>query len=109
MSQTTVQSWKSMRTKESRQLEKLLRTKFPHTDAYRYNSASIRVRVVDRRFKGKSVAKRDDMVEPLLAKLPAKIQGDIMNLLTLYPRETEDSLRARVANLEFEEPTPSLL
>ena len=98
-----------MRTKESRQVEKLLRETFPETDAYRYNPASIRVRIVDPRFAGKSTEQRDAMVEPLLKKLPKDIQADIMNLLTLAPDEVEASVRKQVQNMEFEDPSPSTL
>jgi hypothetical protein len=87
----------------------MLRKEFPGTDAYRYNSASIRVRVVDPRFEGKSTEERDAMVEPLLARLPESIQADIMNLLTLYPNETADSFKAFVANAEFDDPSPTML
>ena len=45
----------------------------------------------------------------LLEKLDEETQAEIMNLLTLYPGETEDSLQALTANAEFEEPSPSML
>jgi stress-induced morphogen len=101
--------WEAKRTDESRKVEELLRKEFPRSDAYRYNSASIRVRVVDERFKGKSIEKRDAMVEPLLKQLPEKTQADIMNLLTLYPNEEKDSFKAYYANAEFEDPSDSKL
>lgn len=109
MSTVTEPRWKSMRTDETRRIEDLLKTKFPRSDAYRYNSASIRVRVIDPKFEGKSAEDRDAMVEPLLAKLPAETQGDIMTLLTLTPDETATSRRKELANLEFEDPSPSTL
>jgi len=98
-----------MRTEETRKVEKVLRKSFPNTDAYRYNSASIRVRITDPRFEGKSVAERDKMVEPILEQLPQETQADIMNLLTLYPNETAESSKAFLANSEFEDPSPSML
>lgn len=98
-----------MRTPETRAVEKLLRKVFPGTDAYRYNSASIRVRIVDRRFQGKSIEERDALVEPLLEELDEATQADIMNLLTLYPDETSKSHQAFAANEEFEHPSPSSL
>jgi len=101
--------WEKMRTKESRMVEQVLRKTFPQTDAYRYNSASIRLRIVDPRFEGKSNEERDAMVEPLLNQLPEGIQSDIMNLLTLYPDETNKSPKVLLANSEFEEPSPSIL
>jgi stress-induced morphogen len=109
MSQHVTTSWESKRTAESRQVEDLLRRTFPDTDAYRFNSASIRVRVVDDRFRGLSVGERDAMVEPLLDELPRDTQADIVNLLTLYPDEPDDSVRARLANEEFERPSDSML
>lgn len=109
MSSKIATRWKRLRDDDSRQVERVLRAELPATDAYRYNSASIRVRVVDERFKGKSLEKRDALVERLLETLPEQLQADIMNLLTLYPGETEVSLTARVANEEFEDPTPSRL
>ncbi|HTW93448.1 MAG TPA: hypothetical protein VMD30_01555 [Tepidisphaeraceae bacterium] len=109
MSQTATTAWESLRTADSRKVEAVLRKEFPHCDAYQYNSAAIRVRVIDARFKGKSVEQRDAMVEPLLQKLPDRIVAQILNLLTIYPGESNKSLSVRLANLEFEEPTPSLL
>jgi hypothetical protein len=101
--------WEAMRTKESRQVEQVLREEFPQTDAYRYNSASIRVRVIDPRFEGLEFEERDALVEPLLKQLPEEIQADIMNLLTLAPSETKKFSRKSLLNLEFEEPSPSML
>src|SRR5580704_15859070 len=102
MSQHTITRWKSLRTKETREVEKLLREKFPHSDAYRYNSASIRVRVTDPRFEGKSNEQRDAMVEPLIDLLPQKTQADIINLLTLTPAERTNPSNRSLANAEFE-------
>jgi hypothetical protein len=108
MSQAIAPRWQAMRTSDSRQVEDLLRGEFAQADAYRYNSASIRIRVIDPRFVGKSVEERDAMVEPYLDRLPQSIQSDIMNLLTLAPGDSEGGpLRDRLANLEFEDPSPS--
>lgn len=110
MNRGTKARWKAMQTKETRDVERVLREVFPQTDAYRYNSASIRVRVIDSRFEGKSTEKRDAMVEPLLKQLPKSTQADIINLLTLTPEETSDSLnRKSLLNLEFEDPSRSML
>jgi hypothetical protein len=109
MSKKTKSRWEKMRTEETRMVEKLLRKTFPSTDAYRYNPASIRVRIIDPRFEGKSTEERDALVEPLLRQLPEEIQADIMNLITLYPDETSHSFKALIANSEFEEPSPSIL
>jgi hypothetical protein len=109
MTQSTIQRWKQMQTDETRSLEQVLRKVFPATDAYRYNSASIRVRVIDTRFEGKTTEERDAMVEPLLDQLPPETQADIINLLTLSPNETAHSARKSLANLEFEDPSESML
>jgi len=101
--------WEKMRTDESRKVEEVVRKEFPQTDAYRYNSASIRVRIIDPRFEGKSDEERDAMVEPILARLPEAVQADIMNLITLFPDETKKSSRAAFLNAEFEDPSPSSL
>ena len=90
-------------------MEETLRKVFPESDAYRYNSASIRVRVIDPRFEGKSAEQRDDMVEPLLEQLPRDIQADIMNLILLAPNEIANSLTKMLANAEFEDPSESTL
>src|SRR3954466_9611105 len=79
--------WEGKRTEETRKIEALFRTVFPRTDAYRFNSASIRVRVIDPLFEGKSIAEREDMVFPLLKKLPKRTWEDILMLLTLAPSE----------------------
>lgn len=109
MSQATAPRWHAMRTAESRAVEEALRDDFQSVDAYRYNSASIRVRVVDPRFAGRSMEERDAMVEPYLDRLPEGIQADIMNLITVAPGELEGSIGDRLANLEFEDPSPSIL
>jgi stress-induced morphogen len=109
MSQGTTRRWEAMKTDETRHVEEVLRRQFPQTDAYRYNSASIRVRVIDPRFEGKSAEERDALVEPLLATLDEATQADIMNLLTLTPDEAKGSFRYFLANEEFEDPSPSRL
>jgi len=111
MSEQVASPWEAKRTDETRLVEDVLRKTFPNTDAYRYNSASIRIRVVDDRFKGKSIEERDAMVEPLLEQLPEETQADIMNLLTLHNDELGGGLsfRAFLANEEFENPSESML
>jgi hypothetical protein len=81
-------------------------------DAYRYNSASIRVRVIDRRFEGLPREQRDGMVEPHLERLPERTQADIVTLFTFAPselREAPNTLREFMLNAEFEDPSPSML
>ena len=70
MTNATTPPWEAKRTAETRMVENLLRQHFQLADAYRYNSASIRVRVIDPRFDGLSREKRDVMVEEYLDQLP---------------------------------------
>jgi hypothetical protein len=111
MNQSTTPRWQAMQDKETDKVEEVLRKVFPRTDAYRFNSASTRVRVIDERFEDKSTEERDAMVEPILRKLPRSTQADIMNLLTLTPAEavSKDSFKKFLANLEFEDPSRSML
>lgn len=110
---TSVPPWESKRTDETRQVEDLLRKAgFARVDSYRYNPASIRIRVIDSRFEGLSLEKRDAMVEPFLEQLPERIQADIVNLFTFAPSElqqTPKTLREFLLNTEFEDPSPSML
>ncbi|MBI1900034.1 MAG: BolA/IbaG family iron-sulfur metabolism protein [Planctomycetia bacterium] len=101
---------KLKRTAETKKIEKLLLKHFPDhpqeypPSAYRYNPASIRVRVVSDRFDGMDRVERSDLVYPILKNnLSEDTWQDIMLIILLTPKELEDS----VANREFEKPTPS--
>jgi hypothetical protein len=107
MSQVTTPRWASMQDEDSREVERVLRQEFPRTDAYRYNAASIRVRVIDERFRGKSLEERDGMVEPYIHQLPRDLQADIMRLLTLAPPDETYSFRDVYQNEDFENPDVS--
>jgi len=111
MTRTITPHWEAKRTDETRLVEDTLRQGFERVDAYRYNSASIRVRVIDSRFEGLSPEKRDAMVEPHLEQLPERTQADIMSLFTFAPSElqTPKSLREFMKNTEFDDPSPSML
>lgn len=113
MTNATALRWETMRTEETRHVESVLRSVgFELADAYRYNAASIRVRVIDSRFEGLTSEKRDAMVEPVLEQLPERTQADIMTLLTLAPSEllqTPKTFREFVKNTEFDDPSPSML
>jgi len=112
MTTSITKAWESKRTTETRAIENLLRQSFEQADSYRYNSASIRVRVVDTRFEGMPREKRDALVEVQLDKLPPETQSDIVTLLTFAPSElTPDSksFRESLLNTEFEDPSPSML
>ena len=113
MTNETISRWMAMRTDETRHVEEILRKAgFQQVDAYRYNSASIRVRVIDPRFQGLSTENRDAMVEVYLDQLPERTQADIMTLFTFAPsmfEQTSKSRRDFLLNVEFEEPSPSRL
>ena len=113
MSQVTAHRWETKRTDETRNVEETLqKAGFDQVDAYRYNSASIRVRVIDPRFEGMSPEKRDAMVEPHLEQLPERTQADIISLYTFAPSElnqTPKTFREFVQNTEFDDPSPSML
>jgi hypothetical protein len=113
MTKTSASTWQEKRSDETRTVEDLLRASgFSRVDAYRYNSASIRVRVIDPRFEGLSVEKRDALIEPHLEQLPDRTQADITNLYSFAPSELEQtpaSFRPYLMNTEFEDPSPSML
>jgi stress-induced morphogen len=100
------------KTKETAGIEKLLREHFPDwppqypPEVYRYNPASIRIRLVNDRFRDLDRIQREEMILPILEKnLPEETWWDITIVLLLTPEELEDSF----ANREFEKPTPSRL
>ncbi len=105
--------WEDRRTDETRQVEEVLRKAgLEKVDAYRYNSASIRVRVIDTRFERLPPEKRDALIEPHLEQLPERTQADIMTLFTFAPSELEGNStmsRTLLLNTEFEDPSPSML
>jgi len=105
--------WESMRTDETRLIEETLhQAGLATVDSYRYNSAVIRLRVIDPRFEGMRMGQRFDIVEPVLDRLPDDISSSIMGALLLAPSELVQSrktARQFAENVEFEEPTPSIL
>lgn len=114
MIEMAVPIWEAKRTDESRMVEDVLRRLggFAQADAYRYNPASIRVRVIDPRFESMTIGQRDDMIEPCLKQLPDRTYGDIITLFAFSPSEmarTPKTLREWLLNVEFEEPSPSML
>lgn len=112
MTTATKALWESKRTDETRTIEDVLRKEgFAQVDAYRYNLASIRVRVIDPRFETLSAEKRDSMVEPILERLPEHTQRDILSLFTFAPSELQKGVKFRDfgLNREFEDPSPSIL
>ncbi len=92
------------RRTETRQIESLLRGAMPKAEieAYRYNSASIRVRMVDEQFEHKSLIQREKRVLPILRELLDDVLSDITLLLLITPKEQREILDG-----EFDDPTPS--
>ena len=97
--------WEAKRTAETRRIEERLRAAgFAQVDAYRFNSASIRIRIIDPRFENKPGSERQDMVFPVIDELPKRTREDILLLLTLAPSEVGTVNRRALINLEFEHP-----
>jgi hypothetical protein len=97
-------------TKQTKQVERLVDKHFPDCPkdfprAYRYSPASIRVRIVDERFKEMNRSERWKMVMPLIRTLPEDIRQELTVLLLLSPDELSDSLM----NREYEKPSPHQL
>ncbi|MEX0775384.1 MAG: hypothetical protein WD042_06670 [Phycisphaeraceae bacterium] len=109
MTNASAPTWESKRTDETRRVEKVLRAAFEKADAYRYNSASIRVRVIDAKFEGLAPERRDAIVEAYLKQLPERTQADIINLYTFAPSELKESSKEVLVNTEFDDPSPSML
>jgi stress-induced morphogen len=73
--------------------------------AYRQNSASVRIRIIDPRFEGMDRVDRDIEVRKGLDQLSDEAHFQITILLLL----TEDELSGSLANMDFEDPIPSRL
>src|SRR5256885_17183052 len=81
---------------------------YPGSEAalYRHNPASIRLRVIDRRFEGMPKSRRHAYAwDFLAARVKEDTLADVSQLLTLAPSE----LKMSFANFEFEDPIPSKL
>src|SRR5436305_1213471 len=79
---------------------------YPGAEAalYRHNPASIRIRVIDRRFEGMTKSRRHAHVWEFLAgRVPEDTLAEVSSLLTLPPAELKNSF----ANFEFDDPVPS--
>jgi hypothetical protein len=73
---------------------------------YRHNPASIRLRVIDRRFEGMTKSRRhSDVWDFLAGRVNEDTLADVSQLLTLAPAE----LKMSFANFEFEDPILSKL
>jgi hypothetical protein len=71
-------------------------------EAYRYNPAAIRVRIIDPDFDRKGLSQREEEVWPFLEALPDDVFLDLSMLLLITPRERKQSF----GNMEFDDPTP---
>ena len=56
---------------------------------YRYNSASVHIRILDPDFAGMDIPEREDMVWKVLDELPDPVVQDISVLLLLPPEERD--------------------
>jgi hypothetical protein len=74
-------------------------------EAYRQNSVSVRIRVIDPDFARKSRAQREEEVWAALDRLPEEVVAEISLMLLLTPEEAKKSF----ANFEFDNPIPSKL
>lgn len=77
--------WQALQTNDSKQVAECLRKVYEEVDAYRYNSASIRVRVRDRCFAGHKTYFCVEAIEEALQELPERLQGDVISLTVELP------------------------
>jgi len=74
-------------------------------ELYRQNPVSVRVRILDEDFARIGKAERHQAVWGYFDCLSEEEQSDISMLVLLTPKETARSM----ANLEFEDPVPSII
>jgi hypothetical protein len=73
---------------------------------YRQNDASIRARIIDRRFEGMGKSRRHNHVWDFLqSRVPGDTLSELSLLLPLSPAE----LKSSFANFEFDDPVQSKL
>jgi stress-induced morphogen len=94
------------RTAETRAVVATLKRAFPQAkvDAYRYSIGSIRVRVIDAQFSGKSGFKRVDMVSDALETLPEATKSDIIVVVPVTPAEHRTKYWSH--DYDFDHPLP---
>jgi stress-induced morphogen len=109
MSNNSTRDWTALQNEETNRVVAALSTVFSSTDAYQFNPASIRVRVIDPQFEGKSAEERDALIERVLQTLPEDTQSKIINVYTFAPRELQPVSREYLLNEEFEHPGESML
>lgn len=74
-------------------------------EVYRQNSVSVRIRILNAEFAGKSRSQREEEVWAGLNKLPEETLAEISLLLLLTPDEAKNSF----ASFDFDDPIPSKL
>ncbi len=74
-------------------------------EAYRQNSVSVRIRILNSEFAGRTRVQREEEVWTCLDKLPEEASAEISLLLLLTPEEAKNSF----ASFEFDDPIPSRL
>ncbi len=74
-------------------------------EAYRQNSVSVRIRVLNPEFADKNRAQREEDIWAFLNELPEETLAEISLLLLLTPDEAKKSF----ASFEFDDPIPSKL
>ena len=70
---------------------------------YRQNNVSVRIRIIDPDYTGKSRVEREEEVWVLFDALPEEVVADVSMLLLLTPEEKDESL----ASFEFDHPIRS--
>lgn len=101
--------WEQKRTEQTKKIEQKLGQHFHTVNAYRQNSASIRVRVIDERFEGMDRDEREAIVMPHIMALPKRTREDILLIIMLAPGELQTPGVHRLTNHEFEHPLTSNL
>jgi hypothetical protein len=74
-------------------------------EVYRQNSVSVRIRVLNSQFRGKSRAQREQELWAVLNNLPEETLAEISLVLLLTSEEMKNSF----ASAEFDAPIPSKL
>src|SRR5687768_728038 len=72
-------------------------------DLYRQNPVSVRLRIIDRSFKGLSEDERQKRMWRYLDRVDEESFSDLSLLILLTPDEVESSF----ANVEFDDPVPA--
>jgi|SRR5205809_656109 len=72
-------------------------------EAYRQNSVSVRIRVIDSDFSGMTRVEREEELWKILEQLPEDVVAEVSLLLLLTPEEAKKSF----ANVEFDNPVES--